>query len=150
MFWWGVTNSTVWSWRRVLGVGGRAGTPGSQRLIQAAAELGAEAMASRSAPENSRAAKRKNAIELDLGRPLVTGYHGPQWTGEDLQLLGTRPDADVARLVKEKAGTPAAKQGQKVLDNILGGFRINDREFRGEGTFATVRARLDTAIEKVR
>jgi len=34
----------VWQWRRALAVSGRAGTPGSQKLIQASAEVGVEAM----------------------------------------------------------------------------------------------------------
>jgi len=47
MSWWGVTNCTVCNWRKVLGVEGPAGTPGSQRLIQAAAERGAGDTAAR-------------------------------------------------------------------------------------------------------
>src|SRR5262249_38724674 len=38
--WWGVNSVSVWRWRKALGVEGRAGTEGSQRLIQAAAEAG--------------------------------------------------------------------------------------------------------------
>ena len=36
-------------------------------------------------------------LELDLGRHLKTGYHGKLWTAQDLELLGTLPDAEVAR-----------------------------------------------------
>jgi hypothetical protein len=99
MYWWGVTNSTVCLWRKALGVEGRAGTPGSQRLIQAAAERGAEAMQSHTFTTAEREVKRRNAVALDLGRHLETGYHGPRWTPEDLALLGTIPDADLARLL---------------------------------------------------
>jgi len=62
MFWWGVSNYTVCIWRRVLGVVGRAGTKGSQRLIQAAAERGALAMRAHDFTEAERKVKRKNAV----------------------------------------------------------------------------------------
>jgi len=54
MFWWGAASSVIWNWRKVLGVEGPAGTPGTQRLIQAAAELGAEAMQDRDFTEAER------------------------------------------------------------------------------------------------
>ncbi len=56
----------------------------------------------------------------------------------------------LTRLAKEQAGTPAAKEARKLLDDILAGFRLGDREFKGEGNFHSLRARLDAAIEKLR
>jgi hypothetical protein len=35
---------------------------------------------------------------MGLARHLVPGYRGPRWTDEQLALLGTMPDAEVARL----------------------------------------------------
>jgi len=80
----------------VLGVVGRAGTEGSQRLIQAAAKLGAEAVKAHIFTEAEREARRRNALARDQSRHLQPGYHGPWWTAEDLALLGTLPDAEVA------------------------------------------------------
>jgi hypothetical protein len=56
--WFGVANSTVWLWRRALGVEGRAGTEGSRLLIQAATEKGAAAMQAREFTESERLARR--------------------------------------------------------------------------------------------
>jgi hypothetical protein len=56
----------------------------------------------------------------------------------------------LARLIKEHSGTDAARDGQKVLDGILGRFRLGDREFRGQGSYAALRAKLDSAIENLR
>ena len=46
-----------------------------------------------------RQVKRENAMRLNLARHLVTGYHGPRWTEAELALLGTLPDAEVARQI---------------------------------------------------
>ena len=56
----------------------------------------------------------------------------------------------LARLAKEHAGTPAAKEVEKVIADVLGGFEVNAREPKGEATYAEVRGRLDAAIEKLR
>jgi hypothetical protein len=99
MYWWGVTKWTVWNWRKLLGVEGPAGTPGSQRLIQAAARRGAEAMRAREFTEAEREQRRRQALEQDQGRYLVPGYHGPRWTPEERALLGTMPDAELAKRI---------------------------------------------------
>jgi hypothetical protein len=56
----------------------------------------------------------------------------------------------LARLAKEKAGTPAAGAGEKLLGGILGAFRLGDRELKGAESFAALRARLDEAIDALR
>jgi hypothetical protein len=56
----------------------------------------------------------------------------------------------LARLVKGNAGTPASRDGERLLDDILGGFRLGDRELKGVGSFPKLRERLDTAIERLR
>jgi hypothetical protein len=56
----------------------------------------------------------------------------------------------LARLAKEQAGTPAARAAEKLLADVLGGFKLGDREFKGAGDFTTLRARLDEAIERLR
>jgi hypothetical protein len=58
--------------------------------------------------------------------------------------------ATLARLAKEKAGTPAAQEAEKLLADILGAFKLGERELKGEESFAALRARLDAAIESLR
>ena len=96
MHWWGASQRAVWAWRKALGVG-RADSEGSRRLIQAAAELGAAEVRGKPLPPEQVERRRQTAIDKGLGRNLVTGYHGPRWTAEDIALLGTIPDEDVAR-----------------------------------------------------
>jgi hypothetical protein len=40
--------------------------------------------------------RRERAVALDLGRHLRTGYHGPCWSKEQIVLLGTAPDEEIA------------------------------------------------------
>jgi hypothetical protein len=40
--------------------------------------------------------RREQAKAQDLARHIPHGYHGPWWTDEELALLGTMPDAEVA------------------------------------------------------
>ncbi|MFO0929673.1 MAG: hypothetical protein U0736_22060 [Gemmataceae bacterium] len=56
----------------------------------------------------------------------------------------------LARLVNEQFGTPAAREGDRLMADILGKFRLGDRELTGATSFAHLRARLDAAIEKLR
>jgi hypothetical protein len=66
------------------------------RLMLAAAEQGAEAVKAREWTEEDRERRRQNAVEIDMGRYLITGYHSPRWTKQQLAMLGTMPDAEVA------------------------------------------------------
>jgi hypothetical protein len=56
----------------------------------------------------------------------------------------------LARLARERAGTEAAKEGEKLIADILCGFKLGDRELKGQESFTKLRARLDAAIEKLR
>jgi hypothetical protein len=56
----------------------------------------------------------------------------------------------LARLAKERAGSEAAREAEKLLAEVLAGFELGDREPKGIGSFAALRDRLDTAIEKLR
>jgi hypothetical protein len=96
--WWLVSTTTVWWWRKSLGVK-RADPEGSQRLIQAAAEMGAEENKCREYSDEERAECAQRAKELNLAQYLQTGYHGPLWTAEQVALLGTMPDDELAALL---------------------------------------------------
>jgi hypothetical protein len=56
----------------------------------------------------------------------------------------------LARLAKEKAGTSAAQEADQLIADLLGRFKLGDRDLMGESSFAALRARLDAAIEKLR
>jgi hypothetical protein len=56
----------------------------------------------------------------------------------------------LARLAREQRGKPAAQEAKKVIDEILGSFELGDRRPRRAEEYATVRARLDQAIESLR
>jgi hypothetical protein len=96
MFWWGASMTAVCHWRRVLGVT-RTDNEGTARLVQVAAERGARTTRGEALPPEQVERRRQTAIEQGLGRNLVLGYHGPRWTEEQLRLLGTAADAEVAR-----------------------------------------------------
>jgi hypothetical protein len=102
MFWWGVSCSTVAIWRKALGVG-RADSEGSQRLIRAAAKVGARGMQKRAWSPEEREQRRRRAAALDLGRHLHRGYYGRWWSSKEVALLGTLPDEEVARRVRRTA-----------------------------------------------
>jgi hypothetical protein len=48
--------------------------------------------------------------QLDLKRHLHPGYHGPRWTPQELALLGTMPDDEVAAQIGK---TPLASSFAK-------------------------------------
>jgi hypothetical protein len=109
-YWWGVSSRIVTRWRRHLGVG-RMDSEGSRRLILAASERGAERVRGKPVPRKVRKLRRQTARQ----RPRPWGR---KWTAEELALLGTWDDGEVAartgrtadavRLARDRKGIPAA------------------------------------------
>jgi hypothetical protein len=58
--------------------------------------------------------------------------------------------ATLARLAKERQGSPAAQDAQRLLDRILSAFKLGDRELTGWPNFSALRAELDAAIDRLR
>ena len=56
----------------------------------------------------------------------------------------------LARLAKEQAGTPAGRAAEGLLEEILGSFRLGQRDLTGFASFRDLRERLDSAIEALR
>ena len=56
----------------------------------------------------------------------------------------------LARLVRKQKGTPAARDAEKLLADVLASFQLGQREIPAGQSFADLRARLDTAIERLR
>jgi hypothetical protein len=95
---WGVGTKQVAAWRKCFGIG-RAGTPGSKRLIDAASEAGAAVLRGAELPPEQCERRRRTALEKGFAERLEPGYQGPWWTAEELALLGTTPDEEVAQRV---------------------------------------------------
>jgi hypothetical protein len=102
MHWWGVGAHQVWKWRKSFGIG-RADTPGSARLVHAAAQKGANAEKHLSEEERER--RRQRARQQNKEGSLRGGYRGPSWTAEELALLGTMPDSDLAKRIGKSEET---------------------------------------------
>jgi hypothetical protein len=89
-------------------------SPGSRRLILAACEAGAAATRDEPLPYEQVEQRQRRAGELDLGRHLLMGYHGPWWSAEQLALLGTDTDEAEARSQK------GSGMGKVILGAVLG------------------------------
>jgi hypothetical protein len=98
-FWWGVGDYAVWSWRKALGVS-RTNNEGSWRLISAAFNAGAEAVAEREWTPEELEAKRQRAKEMNLPQYMRKAQREDRWTEEEMALLGTMLDEEVARKIK--------------------------------------------------
>jgi hypothetical protein len=120
-YWWGVGVKQVWRWRQCYSIG-RTRTPGSARLVQAAAQLGADAMKEREWTEEEREQRRRETIASGRNANVKPGYNrGPLWSAEQLALLGAIPDEEVAAQVGRTVGAVRAKR------NLLGIVIAKDR-----------------------
>jgi hypothetical protein len=95
-YWWGVSEGVVWRWREVLGVD-RMNNAATHQLIKASAKAGAVIAKAREFTIMERQMKSQDAQRLNLVRNFRTGYQGPRWTAEQLALLNTLSDDEVAR-----------------------------------------------------
>ena len=123
MHWWGASMTAVCHWRKALGTS-RTDNQGTARLMLAAAEKGAEAVKERLWTEEERDCCRQVNAEKGLAANLVLGYHGPLWTPEDLALLGTVPDDEVARR------TGRTPNGVRIMRTRLGITTFKDQRRR--------------------
>jgi len=120
-FWWAASGSVVNRWRKALGVT-RTNNEGSQRLMRAASEQGAEQLRGRPLTAEQIERRRRTAHELNLGRNLRKGYHGRCWTKAEVRLLGRFPDDEVAR--RTRRTVDAVRQKRQELERDR---RANDK-----------------------
>jgi hypothetical protein len=125
-YWWGVSAFTVAQWRKALGVG-RMDSEGSQRLILAASEAGACLQRGQKLPPEQCERRRQTNRDRNLKQYLQTGYHGEWWKPEELALLGTLPDAEVAAQIGR---TLVAVRCQRTLRGIPSACDRRRRENR--------------------
>jgi hypothetical protein len=96
-WWWGAGVKQIWTWRKALGVS-RTNNEGTRRLIHAASQKGADAMKEREWSEKEREKRRQQTIASGCNTNIKPGYNlGPLWSAEELALLGTMPDEDLAK-----------------------------------------------------
>jgi hypothetical protein len=126
-WWWGVGVKTVWRWRCSLGVT-RKNNPGTIALMRQASEKGASVVRGKRLSEEDIERRGRTALELNLGRMLVPGYHGPRWADEQLMLLGMMTDDEAAqaigrsvaavRVMRPRLGIPTARDGRMRLARL--------------------------------
>jgi hypothetical protein len=95
-FWWGLSHGVVQRWRRALGVS-RTSNPGTRRLMLAASAKGADTIRGVPLTAEQVEQRRRRALEMNLGRTLILGYHGEWWAEKEIALQGVLPDWEVAR-----------------------------------------------------
>ncbi len=90
---------------------------GSQRLIQA----GADVVKQREFSEEEREAKRRIALELNLGQHIGPGNNAPLWTAEELALLGTGSVAQIAAMIGRTQNAVRLKRVELDISNLHDG-----------------------------
>jgi hypothetical protein len=115
-FWWRVSVSVVWGWRRAYHVT-KVNNNGSNRLVRAAAEKAGAAIQSRVFTEAERDAKRRLAIDNDLQRHLRDVVRDDTWTEDEIALLGQLPDAEVARKIGRTVSAVRQKREELGIPN---------------------------------
>jgi hypothetical protein len=122
--WFGVGTKPVWNWRRAFGVS-HLGTPGSRTVRT---ELNRELAGDLRGGKLSKAAcerRRRTAKKLNLGQHLDNAlerrWAGKNWTTEQVALLGTQPDADLAKLFGR------SERAVEVRRTLLGIATFQDR-----------------------
>jgi hypothetical protein len=124
-YWWGVEITVVWRWRKALGV--PRFNEGSARLQTALnVSKGAARKGKRLSPEQVEQ-RRRTAKELGL-RPRPQYINGRPWTEEELDLLGTLPDAELAARFGRTVGAVRIMRNRRGIPSPLDRRRRKHRE----------------------
>src|SRR5262249_46292451 len=95
--------------------------PGSYRLIRAAAETGHQSLRERVWTAEERERQGERTRRLNLARHLRPGSHlYPASTAEQVALLGTIPDAEVAAKTGRSMSAVRLKREKLGIPNLLG------------------------------
>jgi hypothetical protein len=122
-YWFSICEETVWRWRQILGVPKL--NPGSARLRTALnREYGGRQRGQR-LPADQVERRRQTALALGLRPPGRWGENG--WTPDQTAMLGTMPDADLARRIGR---TVEAVRCQRTLRGIPSARDRRKRENR--------------------
>jgi hypothetical protein len=128
--WWGVGTPTVWRWRKALGVG-RLDAEGTRRLVQAAAAAQSARLRGRKLTPEQIERCRQSSLALNTVQYLRRRPHGrgrfSLWTDEEIALLGTAPDSEIAARLER---TTDAVRAQRNLRRIRNACDRRQREHR--------------------
>jgi hypothetical protein len=107
-YWFGISGGAVWRWRRAFEIR-RLGTIGSKRLHQVKSREGADAVKAKEWTADDLERKRRTSLRLGLRPPNRWAESG--WTADELALLGTMPDVELAaKLGRTSAAVRAARR----------------------------------------
>lgn len=109
-WWFGVSVTVVWKWRRTFGVGGRATTRGSRAAIRAAARQGAAAMKEKVWSPDELEAKAATVRRIGLRPPTRWTLARGGWTADQVALLGTDHDEAIAKRIGRSPGAVTSKR----------------------------------------
>jgi hypothetical protein len=112
--WWGVSDHTVWSWRRAFGVG-RWDTEGSKLLHQQVSERGADAIRGRRPSEET--IRKRVQTRKERGYPPPNRWAEDGWKPEEVALLGGVPDDELARRLGRSLGSVSLKRRRLKIPN---------------------------------
>jgi hypothetical protein len=90
----------------------RKNNRGTVRLMTAASKKGARLLRRVPLPPESVEHRRWRALKLKLGRNLNLAYHGPRWASEQLALLETMWDEEVAKQVERACNSIRVMRGR--------------------------------------
>lgn len=109
-YWFGVSVTVAWKWRKSFGVGGRATTRGSRAAIRAAARKGAAAMKEKAWSPEELEAKAATARRVGLRPPTRWTPARGGWTADQVALLGTDHDEAIAKRIGRSPGAVTSKR----------------------------------------
>jgi hypothetical protein len=113
--WFGVSTSTVWSWRRAFDVS-QWGTEGSRQLHPEVIEQAADIM--RGTRQSEETGRRRLQTRKERGCPPPTGRSTEDgWKPEEIALLGTIPDEELARQLGRSLNSVSLKRRRPKIPN---------------------------------
>jgi hypothetical protein len=123
-YWWGASPLAVWSWRKALGV--EKLNEGSAKLrAQLNAKIAAKYVKGKRLPPEQVERRRRTARELGLRPPQRP--NGRPWTAEELALLGTAPDEDLAARFGRTTGAVRCQRCRRGVPTSLDRRRRESR-----------------------
>jgi hypothetical protein len=112
--WFGGSTSTVWSWRRALGVS-QWGTEGSKQLHQEVSDQAAEV--TRGTRQSEETVRQRMQTRRERGCPLPVRWAEDGWTPEEVALVGTMPDEELARQLGRSPSAVSLKRRRLKIAN---------------------------------
>jgi hypothetical protein len=107
---WGVSDGTVTRWRRAFGVE-QWGTQGSRLLLDATIEKAADAVRGR-VPSEEELAQRVATHMANGGYEMPERWAEAGWKPEELAMVGTMPDEELARRIGKTQAAVRACRGR--------------------------------------